>query len=133
MFIKSDGGLAATGLNEQADCTVRSVAIAAEIPYMAAHTMMKLLGRKYRCASRRGVIEQFFSTKPRLGRYTIAPQYLVPTPTTTVGKFLERRASGRFIVRVRGHVFAVVDGVVHDSYFCGRRKRVTNIRKLEAL
>ena len=85
---------------ERNDCTVRATAIALDITYADAHARMAKLGRKPRKGAR------YALCAPKLGM--IARPDLGHKCWKTVAPLL---TSGRFVIRVAHHVFAVVDGV----------------------
>jgi len=90
--------------NEANDCTVIAYSIAANIPYANAHAELFLAGRKFR----RGFQFPLFAATKDWKRF--------PRPGMEVDKYVQYIAySGRWIIQVRGHVFAVVDGVIHDT------------------
>jgi hypothetical protein len=99
--------------HEKTDCTVWAISNATGIPYTDVHKMLSLRGRKdgqpFDMASALNSLMGLYRVKSVQGDYTIGRF------TRTKGK------SGRFIVRVTyrntriGHVYAVVDGVVHDG------------------
>jgi hypothetical protein len=74
------------------------------IPYAEAHARLAKLGRKPRAGFRFRYREV-----QNLG-LELRPEFSCQHLKTV----LPEMASGRFIVRVAGHVFAVVDGVVVD-------------------
>lgn len=91
---------------EKNDCTVRALEITLEIPYLTAYGMV--LGGASRKRNRGVRIEQFYDS-------------MFPTkinePGATVERFIKEFIPfGRWIVKVRGHVFAVIDGKIHDTY-----------------
>lgn len=89
--------------NECRDCAVRATSVALGIPYHEAHARLKELGRK----NRRGC--KFWKMAPQLGL-----ELREDLSCMTLAKALPDMASGRFVVRISGHVFAVIDGVVID-------------------
>lgn len=102
----TDAGRKAAGfLRERRDCTVRATAVALDIPYAEAHAKMKALGRR----DCRGVPYEAYISG--LGMQRVADW----KPRTTLYKALGSLKSGRYVARMRGHVFAVVDGIVHDT------------------
>lgn len=134
MFQYADGGLAETGLQEKLDCCVRAVAVAAEIPYYDAHAMMKAAGRRDRC--RMKGFADLLNATPKIGRYyVVALNSYYTIPLMKIREFVALQKPGRYIVRVNGHVFAVIDGVVYDKFLGVPRsgKRILNVWKLEAL
>ena len=105
-FRQTDAGRSAAGFTECRDCTVRAYAIAKQIPYADAHAKLKALGRK----QRRGWdwAGQFANSD----EFELLPEF----SARRVEKVLPELPPGRFVVHVRGHVFAVVDGVACDDY-----------------
>jgi hypothetical protein len=100
----SDAGRSNSLYNEKNDCTVRAYALAANIEYKQAHANMFLAGRK----CRRGfAIDKFYTEE--FGKP-------LPRPNMTVKNYVMYIAhTGRWIIEIRGHVFAVIDGVIHDE------------------
>lgn len=96
--IITDGG---RDREEHRDCTVRALSIAQEIPYHEAHNICAFYGRKNRrgfhCAS---MFNKLFGRPIKR--------------TGSVGKFVESNIEGRFVVQIRGHAFAVINGSVAD-------------------
>lgn len=112
---------------ETRDCTVKTLAILADLPYGEAHYMLKGLGRK----NRRG-----FLFNPRFNARTVdlfaALGYnLKPVPASvwtpgprvpycctrrvrTLRTLPEALPTGRYMVFTRGHVCALVNGTIED-------------------
>lgn len=101
----TDCGRLEAGLKERADCTVRAVAACLSIPYIEAHARLESMGRRNRCRFR-----FMAATAEALGL-----QQRADLSCMTVAKALEGMTSGRFIVRIQRHVFAVTDGTVIDA------------------
>lgn len=127
--------------NERGDCTVVAIAQAAELPYREAHALLAQAGRRPKkgftlrnwlaCQCTKA---NTTGTPFRLGKYSV---HAVPLPTEyrdggypihsiTLARFLRDFPKGRFILRKRGHAFAVVDGCV-SNFYEGVRVRITNI------
>lgn len=88
---------------EKNDCTVRAYSIAAEIPYVTASVEMYLAGRKFKKAWN---VHKFFNEKGWM---------FYKKPNMTVLNYcLYVIPSGHYIVWVRHHVFAVIDGQIQD-------------------
>jgi hypothetical protein len=101
----SDAGRAESGLiAEKNDCTIRAYAIMKQCSYMQAYGKFYLEGRKPK--RRTSVHMEIYDNEfIRIGR-----------PNMTVGRFIQSLAfKGRWIIQVRGHVFAVVDSVIYDT------------------
>lgn len=91
-------------LKEKNDCTVRALANALEIQYIEAYGMMIGAGRK----ARKG-----FNSRPL---YNSLGQRF-DRPGMTVANYVKFVIpAGNWIVEIKGHVFAVVNGVVIDEY-----------------
>jgi hypothetical protein len=117
-FQRSDGGRREAGMAETRDCTVRAVAIAMCMSYPAAHAKLAALGRK----PRRGWPFSPWNAE-RLGlehRVNLKEE-------RTVKSLMPRLAKGRFIVRIAGHVFAVVDGRIIDNVTIKPLSRIRNV------
>ncbi len=95
---------------ETKDCTVRATAIALDIPYARAHEQLAALGRK----PRQGVTYSHCTDKLGL-RYR-------PDLSCCIWRTLAPKlATGRFVVRVAHHVFAVVGGLASEYVKPGKR------------
>ncbi len=92
---------------EKLDCTVRAIAHACNVPYSESHKFMKANGRKDR---HRVSFNEVMEGKTEL----FGKQVLKVNHVGTVKSFLEKNPIGKFMVNVRGHIFAVVDGKVYD-------------------
>src|SRR5216684_4002870 len=112
--------------NEKHDCTVFAISIAAQMPYGAAHRELELAGRK----ARKGFpTRQFISFKQnRIANYRVSEVPLFAI-RPTLARVRHLTQSGRYIVTITRHAFAVIDGIVHDSYPSGGRARVKAIYK----
>jgi hypothetical protein len=122
--VQTDAG---RSLCERRDCTVRALAIAAEIPYADAHAALELAGRKHGQGAR--MVEALAKLQPLFNIETIFPSY----DTRTLGRFVKEFPNGRYLCRISRHCFAVVDGVVHDLAILGSRVRITNVWRVSPL
>jgi len=120
-FVYNDGGRAKANYKGKSDdCVVRAIAIATGISYQEVYDALGVRMCSERLKRKRG--------NPRNGvhKSTYKP-YIASlgwkwTPTMGIGtgctvhlKGLEL-PSGRLIVSCSGHLVAVIDGVVHDTY-----------------
>lgn len=131
------------GHNENSDCTVIALSIVLAIPYDVAHSMLADAGRRNRrgfgllswlrvrrevnhCGYKVTTVScgRLQDAALRLAR-PWAASYTYPTLAQVQRDF----PKGRFIVRKARHVFAMIDGVIHDS--CGPRTRITDIALFE--
>jgi hypothetical protein len=108
---------------ERADCSVRALAIAAAISYSEAHRAFTVAGRKRGEGTFIGhtaVAHHFYrgQHEPALGPGLAAHQRRYPT----LAAWVLAHPKGRWVVHVRQHAFAVVDGVVHDTAPAMRRR-----------
>jgi len=103
---------------EHGDCTVRSLMNSMNVSYNYAHEILRLAGRK----NGKGFYMTEFLHKCMDGN-SLVGYYLkemhfqnwYPGAKMTIRKFVEKYNKGRFIVIRKGHAFAVIDGVIHDS------------------
>ena len=109
---------------EDNDCTVVALSIAAGIPYNVAHDILRAAGRE-RCRGFRLV--GWLRCQYRDGRsvcgYKVTP---VNACRKTLAQVRRDFPKGRFILRKRGHVFAMIDNEVMD-YGTGNRTRITDL------
>lgn len=103
-FIQSEIGWP----GENRDCSVRALSICRNILYSEAHHLLTLAGRK----PRRGMPFKLW------GAYldTLGIEQRPDLSCMTLAKALPDMQTGRFICRISGHFFAVVDGVVCDRF-----------------
>lgn len=121
-FVRDDGGRRGAGFQGEAgDCVTRAIAIVTMRPYREVYDSLAA-----GMASRR---------QPRSARNGVAPEVYKPylaglgwewAPTMQIGQgcTVHLRAdelpAGRLIVRLSGHLAAVIDGVLHDTHDCSR-------------
>lgn len=100
----TDSGRMADGFTgERNDCTARALAMLLNIRYAEAHAKLAALGRKpgRKFGIRRHVEALGLEQVPELS-------------CRRVEAVLSEMPPGRFMIRVNGHCFAVVDGVIND-------------------
>jgi hypothetical protein len=116
--------------HEKGDCTVFALKHATGVPYRDAHQFLARAGRM----DRRGMpmslaLLGWEARKDIVYGYRV---FQVPIPPRlTLGRLMPVMQEGRYIVGIKGHVFAVVDGVVHDTARVGPRSRVLSIWRFE--
>ena len=110
-FVKTDGGRAAEGFgNQRNDCTVRAIVCAFGVKYKEAFHLLMAMGRKTHKAYKFEILgDEFFERLEAKGTYR---------------KFREAHMVGTFIIKVTGHVFALVDGKTMDIAAVKARKHV---------
>lgn len=97
---------------ERACCTVRATAAALRLSYDDAHAKLKALGRKDNCG---------FKLAPHLD--ALGLEQRPDLSCRSLEGILPEMTTGRFIVRVRHHVFAVIDGVI-----CERQSLIPRLK-----
>ena len=109
----TDGGRLSTHPNERLDCVVRGFAIAAGIPYPEAHAMFKAAGRRDRCRTRNTILNKLMNgfIKTGINGFKVSR---AGDCGITVKRYITEHSQGRYLLGRRGHVFAVIDGVIHD-------------------
>lgn len=110
--------------NENNDCTVIAVAATTGVPYETAHAALAIQGRSH---GKGAYDHQYLDAVRSLGfRVTRVDDDRIKT-VKTIGRVLPR---GSYIVQVRRHALALVDGKVHDPTD-GRAMPVRNVWRIE--
>ena len=112
-FVKTDGGMRSSGFAESNDCAVRAYALFKDIPYDDAHTIFKNLGRKDGRGTKNHLIYDLLGRKHRI------------LGAGTLNQLIAQFPNGRVYGMKRGHAFAIIDGVLHDSWKVGGKSRIT--------
>lgn len=104
------------------DCAVRALALAASLSYQDAHDLLSWHGRQKDGVTRNAhklydVLFPECRIEATAGHH---PMYDRPT----VGQFLKAHPVGRFLCMVKGHAFAVRDGIVYDTVWTALKTRV---------
>lgn len=109
--------------NESNDCSVRATSIALNKPYNEVHKTFSKHGRRVG----KGVTMTTLLAVLKdltMDNVKIASSYIVRKES--LASFIKTHPKGRYVVCKRGHAFAVIDGVAHDSHEsgCGSRSIV---------
>ena len=113
-FVKTDGGMCSSGFAESNDCAVRAYALFKEIPYDAAHSIFKKLGRRDGRGTKNHIIYDLVGRATRKeGAGMTLNQLIAANPT------------GKVYGLKRGHAFTIINGVLHDSWKVGGKSRIT--------
>ena len=128
-FVFHDRGRAAAGFKgSTGDCVTRSIAIVTGRPYQEVYDALNELGRTERISKRKKK-----RSNSRTGVYRKSYQrYLESlgwhwTPTMAIGSGCtvhlraEELPKGWLLVKVSGHLTAVINGVLYDTHDCSRR------------
>jgi hypothetical protein len=118
-----DGGQSDTiYAGEENTCTVRALAITANISYEDAYDIMQEAGRRPNGRIFMGMGLSKFQECG--GHYECVYCRGIFSPRITLRKMLPQLEEGNYIVRVRRHVFAVVDGLVYDTELLPARNSI---------
>jgi hypothetical protein len=113
-FVKTDGGMRSSGFAEHNDCAVRAYALFKDIPYNEAHCIFKKLGRRDGRGTKNHIIYDLIGRNSRKdGAGMTLNQLIAANPT------------GKVYGLKRGHAFAIINGVLHDSWKVGGKSRIT--------
>jgi hypothetical protein len=139
-FIENDGGRKAAGYKGYTgDCVCRSIAIITGKPYKEVYDALNVLseskklghkkiktayGTSYKkvSSSRTGVVRKVYDEYLTSLGYKWIPTMGIGTGCR-VHLCSGELPNGRLIVRVSGHITAVIDGVINDTYNCSRNGR----------
>jgi hypothetical protein len=130
-FTYHDGGRSAAGFQGGAgDCVVRSIAIAAQLPYVQVYEDLRQANASY-ALERDNKVSRHLAHKgssPRNGNHRdVFHDYIlshgfewVPTMKVGAGCQVHLRSdelpAGTLIVKVSKHLTAVIDGVIYDTH-----------------
>jgi len=121
-FVFDDGGRKDSiyANTEKLDCGVRALAIALNLPYAKAHTMLKNWGRKDRHKTYK--MDEFVKTvlMNKFPNRIIVHENI----NITLSKFVNQYYRGIFMLYRNGHFFAVKDGVVYDTFSQGGKSKI---------
>lgn len=113
-------------LGERNDCSVRSFSIAVGISYEKSHALFQFHGRQYGRRTHGSITTRVIMSM------TPGAYWARCWPNLTVSRFVGLHANGRYILHVRGHSIALVDGVVFD-WSAHPHRRVLSFWKLPEL
>ena len=108
---------------ETNDCTVRAIVNTCDISYDEAWLIMQKIGRK----PRRGANFNIFIRLYR-ERFNIEELRLPPLTLNTIIPIMIK---GKYIIRIKRHVFAVVDGKILDTGISPAFSKVINVWKVK--
>lgn len=123
-YIKVTPNVEAIGYShERNDCTVRALSVACELEYSVAHKLIKdKTGRKDTGAC--------YGFPVFMDKYIPHIKKLHPKPWEkekkigTLSKFVRDNPTGTWILLKSGHAFALVNGVVYDSWQPGPKTQI---------
>lgn len=97
-----DAGRSSFEVAERNDCSVRAWALARGITYAESHEAFRLAGRRTRGRTSQEVSARVMGTRE------------IPARPLSYVSFLAEHPVGRYVVHLKGHAIAVVDGVQLD-------------------
>lgn len=113
-YITSDAGRDASGLDEQLDCAVRALALSTGMSYLQAHKICADAGRRPRRIMRPSAVRAAYANHE--GATWVSFLSRRPAMRPAVAQLVRDLSVGRYIFKVKGHVFAVVNGVCLDVF-----------------
>lgn len=131
LFQPNDGGREAAGYKGGAgDCVVRSIAIAANLPYLQVYEDLRLANENYAQARNDRLAKRLIikGASPRNGNHrNVFHDYIlslgfdwVPTMKVGAGCQVHLRPDelpqGILIAKVSKHLTAIINGVIHDTH-----------------
>ena len=106
-YMQSDGGLTRSGIKDDNNCTIRAFAIAFEMPYKDSYYMGELAGRPH---GEGYWMYKIMDKAKEFGYSSIELNF-----KGTLGQFLKKNNTGRFICVRKGHAFALINGKIYDN------------------
>lgn len=95
-----------------ADCTIRAISVAEGISWDKAYRKISNYARK------RGLM---MSSIENIEQYLDDNYDRICVPNMTVGEFAYENPKGTFLVTMLGHITAIKDGNIIDTFDCGDR------------
>lgn len=112
---------------ERNDCTVKALAIAGDLTYGVAHTMMAKRGRRPRNGA---FYAHVFDALKEIGKTVDeVTKYEAFKDIKTIKSLQDLRLNGCYIIRVSGHMLAMKDGIIHD-WTNNRLHRIKSIHRV---
>ena len=117
-FVYDDGGRSKYfKASNVSDCAIRAISIATQKDYKEVYNALKELNGGKSCRD---------GTPKKVDKKYMMSLGWKWTPCMTIGSGCkvhlaeEELPKGRLVVSVSGHLVAVIDGVIHDTYDCSR-------------
>lgn len=112
---------------ERNDCSVKALAVVADLTYDAAHEIMARVGRKPRKGAYRG---QTFSALKELNKtFDDVTDRATFVGIKTIKALKHLNLKGSYLISVSGHILAMKDGIVHD-WTSERQHRILKIYRV---
>ena len=120
MYNYNDGGKKEAGFKSDQDCGIRAVAIACELSYNEARSILKQAAKNGKMGSRqisKGIYKEDMSFALRGLGWTWMP---APKLEGRKARYKDL-PKGRVIARMAKHYSAVIDGEIHDTWDCSEK------------
>ena len=117
-WVPDDGGRGGTGRRGDAgDCVVRALAIASGVPYEEVYESMAAgeAARGKPRSARNGVAPKVYKAWLAAHGWVWTPKMAIGSGCTVHCAVGEVPAAGRLVLRLSGHLVAIIDGRIHDT------------------
>lgn len=94
------------------DCVCRAISLGLNIPYEIVEEKLELVAQLMDCETLCVSCYKFLLDEV----YSL--ERIVGFKGLTIREFLEMKPIGVFIIRVKGHLTCVIDGVIYDTWDC---------------
>lgn len=123
--IQTDGGASLAGIRDTRNCVVRATAIGYGIPYRIADQVARQAGRKehYGFWIPRMVVQMQMNGYDNF-------QVIIPRKGLTLYSFLKEYKEGRYLIEIRHHAMAVINGKIYDAGLSKPLSRIESIHKV---
>lgn len=126
--------------SENKDCTVRALANASDLSYEECHSIFEMYGRKRKFGCKIAIFDKVyqqcgfelvdvFGTTDAAKHYRFYKNIHDISKGITLGKVVDVLHEGSYIVLIRGHALAIVDGEVIDTFASRAGSKVVAIYK----
>lgn len=96
------------------DCTIRAISLAVELSWEDTYMLLAEYGRKNGITfSEVDFIDEFLCHRYK--------RFCPNKDVKTVEDFVNLDLSGRWLITMNGHITAVIDGVLYDTFDCSDR------------
>ena len=98
------------------DCVVRAISLALNLEYFDTRRKLKLIANLLNCD------ELCVCCYKHLLDNVYKLQRMEGYKGATIEKFLTENPTGKYLIRVKGHLTCGIDGVLRDTWDCRNRK-----------
>ena len=117
MIVVTDAGRGGYKPKERNDCAVRAIAKVLRMSYRDAYKFLEAVGRKEDAGLPLMILlkDAWERRHPIRGKSLQFMHYNPDLPRYTAEEFRNAHRKGAYIVQVKEHVFALIDGIVYDD------------------